>query len=180
MSMTAFELMAKLSLDKSNYDKGLTDAESQGNNAGGKIGNALGNAAKVGMGLVTAATGAAAVALGKLASQAVSSYAQYEQLVGGVEKLYQDASDKVVEYADKAYMTSGMSANNYMEIATSFSAALINSLGGDMDKAADMTDLAMRSISDNVNVFGSDIQSVQMAFQGFAKQNYTINLMSAA
>lgn len=105
---------------------------------------------------------------------AVSSYSAYEQLAGGVDKLYQGASDKVKQYAQNAYKTSGMSANQYMEQATSFSAALINSLGGDVDKAADLTDVAMRAMSDNVNTFGSDMQSVQYAFQGFAKQNYTM------
>lgn len=174
MSMTAFELMAKLSLDKKEYDSGLNNAENEGRNAGSKIGNALGNAAKVGMGLITAATGVAATGLGILGKQAVSSYAQYEQLIGGVEKLYGEASDKLVAYAHEGYMTAGMSANQYMEIATSFSSALINSLGGDVDKAADMTDLAMQSISDNVNIFGSSMESVQMAFQGFAKQNFVM------
>lgn len=172
--MNFLNLMATLGLDKKNYENGLKEAENQGQNSGSKIGNALGNAAKVGLGLVTAATGAAATGLAVMAKQAVSSYAQYEQLVGGVEKLYQDASNKVIDYANRAYKTSGMSANRYMEVATSFSASLINSLGGDMDKAADMTDIAMRSISDNVNVFGSDMESVQYAFQGFAKQNYTM------
>lgn len=174
MSMTAFELMAKLSLDKKEYDAGLNNAENEGRNAGSKIGNALGNAAKVGMGLLTAATGAAATGLGILGKQAVSSYAQYEQLIGGVEKLYGEASDKLIAYAHEGYMTAGMSANQYMEIATSFSSALINSLGGDMDKAADMTDLAMQSISDNVNIFGSNMESVQNAFQGFAKGQYML------
>ena len=105
---------------------------------------------------------------------AFESYAQYEQLVGGVDKLFGDASDKLQQYAQQAYATSGMSANEYMEQVTSFSAALINSLGGDTAKAADQADVAMRAISDNVNTFGSDMDSVQSAFQGFAKQNYTM------
>lgn len=105
---------------------------------------------------------------------AFDSYAQYEQLVGGVDKLFGDASDKLQEYAQQAYSTSGMSANQYMEQVTSFSAALINSLGGDTAAAAEQADVAMRAMSDNVNTFGTDMQSVQMAFQGFAKQNYTM------
>lgn len=150
------------------------EAESAGTSAGNKLSGALGTSLKVGLGVATAAIGAATAAIGKFASSAVSSYAEYEQLVGGVDKLYGEASDKLQEFADQAYMTAGMSANTYMETATSFSASLINSLGGDVDKAADMTDVAMKAISDNVNVFGSDMESVTNAFQGFAKQNYTM------
>ncbi len=150
------------------------EADSAGKSAGGKISGALGGALKVGLGAATAAVGAASAAVGKFASEAVSSYANYEQLVGGVDKLYGSASEKLQGFADQAYKTAGMSANAYMETATSFSASLINSLGRDVDKAADMTDVAMRAISDNVNVFGSDMGSVTNAFQGFAKQNYTM------
>lgn len=150
------------------------EADSAGKSAGSKLSGALGGALKTGLGVATAAVGAATAAVGAFASAAVSSYASYEQLVGGVDKLYGDASQKLQEFADQAYMTSGMSANAYMETATSFSAALINSLGGDVDAAADMTDVAMKAISDNVNVFGSDMESVTNAFQGFAKQNYTM------
>ena len=105
---------------------------------------------------------------------AVEGYASYEQLAGGVKKLYGDASNTVMRFAQDAYKTSGMSANQYMEQATSFSAALVSSLGGDTAAAARQTDVAMRAISDNVNTFGSDMDSVQNAFQGFAKQNYTM------
>lgn len=105
---------------------------------------------------------------------AFDSYAQYQQLVGGVDKLFGDASGKLQEYAQQAYSTSGMSANQYMEQVTSFSAALINSLGGDTAAAAEQADVAMRAMSDNVNTFGTDMESVQTAFQGFAKQNYTM------
>ena len=155
---------------------GLLDKEagSAGKSAGSKLSGALGGALKTGLTAATAAVGAATAAVGAFATAAVSGYASYEQLVGGVDKLYGDASEKLQKFADQAYMTSGMSANAYMETATSFSAALINSLGGDVDAAADMTDVAMKAISDNVNVFGSDMTSVTNAFQGFAKQNYTM------
>lgn len=106
--------------------------------------------------------------------QAVDAYGNYEQLADGVKKLYGDASKAVMDNAKQAYKTSGMSANQYMEQATMFSASLVNSLKGDTKKAADLTDVAMRAISDNFNTFGSDIQSVQNAFQGFSKQNYTM------
>ena len=150
------------------------EADAAGKSAGSKLSGALGGALKVGLGVTTAAIGAATAAVGKFAQEAVSSYANYEQLVGGVDKLYGEASQKLQGYADQAFITSGMSANAYMETATSFSASLINSLGGDVDKAADMTDVAMKAISDNVNVFGSDMESVTNAYQGFAKQNYTM------
>lgn len=134
----------------------------------------LGQAAKVvGTAIVgaTAAAGAGAVAIGKAA---VDSYASYEQMVGGVDKLFGDASGKLQQYAAQAYQTSGMSANQYMEQATSFSAALINSLGGDTARAADMADVAMRAMSDNVNVFGSNAEDVQNAIMGISRQNYTM------
>lgn len=158
------------------------EAEAAGGEAGGKLGSKLlsvasgaikngaailGKASAVAFGAATAATGA-------LAKSAVESYAQYEQLVGGVDKLYKDASGQIQKYADQAYATAGMSANQYMETATSFSASLINSLGGDTKKAAELTDVAMRAMSDNVNVFGSNMGDVEHAFQGFAKQNYTM------
>lgn len=134
----------------------------------------LGQAAKVvgtAIAGATAAAGAGAVAIGKAA---VDSYASYEQMVGGVDKLFGDASGKLQQYAAQAYQTSGMSANQYMEQATSFSAALINSLGGDTARAADMADVAMRAMSDNVNVFGSNAEDVQNAIMGISRQNYTM------
>lgn len=146
------------------------EAESAGKDGGISIGRGI----AAGIGVASAAIGAASAAVGKFASDAVSSYANYEQLVGGVDKLYGDASEKLQRFADEAYKTSGMSANAYMETATSFSASLISSLGGDVNTAANMTDVAMRSISDNVNTFGSDMQSVTNAFQGFAKGQFTM------
>ena len=104
----------------------------------------------------------------------VSSYADYEQLVGGVETLFKDSADKVMEYANRAFQTAGMSANEYMQNVTSFSASLISSLGGDTDKAADVANMALVSMSDNANKMGSSLESVTMAFQGFAKGQYML------
>lgn len=174
MSLNVFELMAKISLDKTEYDKSLKAAGADTQSFGSKLSGGLAAAAKVGLAAATTAVTAASGALVGLSKAAVSNYASYEQLVGGVDKLYGEASEKIQQYADNAYKTAGMSANAYMETATSFSAALINSLEGDVNKAADITDIAMRAMSDNVNIFGSDFQSVQYAFQGFAKQNYTM------
>ena len=115
--------------------------------------------------------GSALVSVGK---QALTSYADYEQLVGGVETLFGKAAPAVQKYADEAYKTSGLSANKYMETVTSFSASLISSLDGDTAQAAKVADRAIRDMSDNANKMGTDIGSIQNAYQGFAKQNYTM------
>lgn len=105
---------------------------------------------------------------------AIGHYAEYEQLVGGVETLFKDSSDKLIGYAKKAYKTAGMSSNRYMDTATSFAASLIQGLGGDTAKAVELTNLAITDMSDNANKMGTDIGSIQDAYQGFAKQNYTM------
>ena len=112
--------------------------------------------------------------IGELTVKAVGNYADYEQLVGGVETLFKDSSDELLGYAENAYKTAGLSANNYMETATSFAASLIQGLGGDTAKAVKLTDLAITDMSDNANKMGTDIASIQTAYQGFAKQNYTM------
>lgn len=124
----------------------------------------------------TAAAAAAAVAgvAMKLGKEVVSSYADYEQLVGGVETLFRDSAGIVQDYAENAYKTAGLSANEYMETVTGFSASLISSLGGDTEKAARYADMAITDMSDNANKMGSDMASIQNAYQGFAKQNYTM------
>lgn len=124
----------------------------------------------------TAAAAAAAVAGAafKLGKEVVSSYADYEQLVGGVETLFKDSAGIVQGYAENAYKTAGLSANEYMETVTGFSASLISSLGGDTEKAARYADMAITDMSDNANKMGSDMASIQNAYQGFAKQNYTM------
>lgn len=114
---------------------------------------------------------AAVAAFGKAA---LDAYANYEQLAGGIETLFKDASGTVMKYADNAYKTSGLSANRYMEQVTSFSASLLQSLGGDTQKAAQYADRAVIDMSDNANKMGSSMRSIQDAYQGFAKQNYTM------
>jgi phage-related protein len=115
--------------------------------------------------------GSALVNVGK---QAIESYADYEQLVGGVDTLFKDSSKKVQEYANNSYKTAGISANQYMEQITSFSASLISSLGGDTEKASEYGNRAIIDMSDNANKMGTDISMLQNAYQGFAKQNYTM------
>ena len=105
---------------------------------------------------------------------AFDAYADYEQLVGGIDTLFKGSSKRVHDYASKAYMNVGVSANEYMETVTSFSASLLQSLAGDTDKAADISNMAMVDMSDNVNKMGSSMESVQNAYKGFAKQNYTM------
>lgn len=109
-----------------------------------------------------------------LTKTAVGNYAEYEQLVGGVETLFKDSSGQLIQYAEGAYKTAGLSANDYMNTATSFAASLIQGLGGDTAKAVEITNLAITDMSDNANKMGTDMESIQNAYQGFAKQNYTM------
>lgn len=115
-----------------------------------------------------------AAKMADVTKSAVGHYAEYEQLVGGVETLFKDSSGKLIDYAKKAYKTAGMSSNQYMDTATSFAASLIQGLGGDTAKAVELTNLAITDMSDNANKMGTDIGSIQDAYQGFAKQNYTM------
>lgn len=124
--------------------------------------------------IATVAVTAFGAAVGYLVKQSVSAYAEFEQLVGGVETLFKESSDKVIKYANEAYKTAGVSANQYMSIVTSFSASLLQSLGGDTDAAADIANQALIDMSDNANKMGTSMEAIQNAYQGFAKQNYTM------
>ena len=168
--MDVLKLRAVLGLDKSEYDSGLEDAESGAYKAGQAIGSAMKTSAKVAM----AGIGVAAAGIGALVKSSVDAYADYEQLIGGVETLFKDSAGKVEEYANNAYKTAGLSANEYMETVTGFSAALLQSLGGDTAKAAEVADMAITDMADNANKMGTSMESIQTAYQGFAKQNYTM------
>lgn len=170
MSVSVFDLFAKIKLDSSEYDKGLDDAEKRSGDVGSKIGSGLAAAGKA----AGVAIGAAATAVAGLTIQAKNAYAEQEQLVGGVETLFGKASKSVIENAKQAFTTAGMSANEYMETVTSFSASLIQSLGGDTKKAAEYADMALVDMSDNANKMGTSMESIQNAYQGFAKQNYNM------
>lgn len=167
---TLFELAAKLTLDKSEFDKGVSDADSKGQGLGKKLSGALGVASKA----VIAGVGAAATAIGTLTKTALDGYSSYEQLVGGVETLFTSSADKVMQYANVAYKTAGLSANQYMETATSFAASLLQSVGGNTEKAADLANQAIIDMSDNANKMGTDMEAIQNAYMGFSKQNYTM------
>lgn len=218
--MNLFELFVKIGVDD------------QASNQISKITKGLGNGLKTAAKIGTAAVGAAATGIVALTKSAVENYAEYEQLVGGVETLFTDsrtsaeafadsisgssdaikefqkannlavdgilgpktmaaieakygqmqemstkAVDMVKENAANAYKTAGMSANEYMSTVTSFSASLIQSLGGDTEAAAEYADRAIVSMSDNANKMGTSMEMIQNAYQGFAKQNYTIKFI---
>ena len=137
------------------------EADSAGSSFGGKM---VGMIKKV----------IAAAAIGKALSASISEGAALEQSLGGIETLFKDSADKVKANAAKAYQTAGMSANDYMELTTSFSASLLSSLAGDTSKAADVSDMAMVDMSDNANKMGTNMEDIKNAYQGFAKQNYTM------
>src|SRR5574344_2861765 len=160
--MNWMDLFVKISVDD--------QASSQVETIGSKLKGGLATAAKVGAAAVAAA-GAAVVAIGK---QAVNNYAEYEQLVGGVETLFKQSADTVMGYAENAYKTAGLSANEYMSTVTSFSASLLQSLGGDTEAAAKYADMAITDMSDNANKMGTDMELIQNAYRGFAKSNYTM------
>lgn len=154
--------------------KELKNTEEKTSSFGSKLGGVMKKAAKAVGETLVKATEAAAVAVAGLSVAAVESFADYEQLVGGVDTLFGEASQKVQKYADEAYRTAGMSANAYMETVTSFSASLLQSLDGDTNAAAEAANQAVIDMSDNANKMGTSIESIQNAYQGFAKQNYTM------
>ncbi len=151
----------------------IDDAGDAADDSEGKFSKLSGTLKTVGiaMGAVVTAAAAAAVSLGKAV---VEAYGEYEQLVGGIDTLFKDSSASLQEYANNAYKTAGMSANDYMSTVTSFSASLIQSLGGDTEAAVKYADMAITDMADNANKMGTDISLIQNAYQGFAKQNYTM------
>ena len=192
--MDLMKLMVRIGADTSEAEKGISRVS--------KLGNTLSKGLKTAAKGATIAIGAAATAVGFLTKSAVQAYSQYEQLVGGVETLFGAGGKSLEEYAEsvgksttavrreynvlvksqntvlqnskKAYKTAGMSANEYMETVTSFSASLIQSLGGDTAKAATLADKAIIDMSDNANKMGTDIENIKNAYAGFAKGNFTM------
>ena len=200
--MDVLDLYAKISLDKSEYDKGLDEASNESKSFGSKLAGGLGSAVKTVAKVGAAAVAAGASAAAAITKQAVSAYADYEQLVGGVETLFGTGGKSLEEYAasvgkttdqakeeyqklmatqakvvansEKAFQTAGLSSNQYMETVTGFSASLISSLGNDTQKAAEYADRAIIDMSDNANKMGTDIEAIQNAYSGFAKGNFTM------
>lgn len=186
--MELFTLFGKIAIENGDANRAIDSTVDKAKSLGSAIGSGLGKAGNV-VGTVLSKVGDVAIFLGKataagvaagaagvaaLTNAAVQGYADYEQLVGGVETLFKDSAGVVQGYADNAYKTSGLSANQYMETVTSFSASLLQSLKGDTAAAADYAEMAVTDMSDNANKMGSDMTSIQNAYQGFAKQNYTM------
>ena len=170
---TLFDLQAVIRLDSNQFENGVKQAEKSGSSLATSLKSGLATAAKVG----AAAVGAAATAIGALTTAAVNNYAEYEQLVGGIETLFEDLSWDVGQNAAKAFQTAGLSANEYMSTAMSFAASLNQSLRateGNIARSADLTDKAILDMADNANKMGTSIESIQYAYAGFAKQNYTM------
>ena len=160
--MNLMELFVKIGVDDQASSKvgSITD----------KIGGGLKTAANIGVKAITAAS----TAIVGLTGLAIKNYAEYEQLVGGVETLFGNSADRLMGYAEKAYMTAGMSANQYMSIATSFSASLLQSLGDDTKAAADYADMAMQDMADNANKMGTNIDIIQQTYQSLARGNFAM------
>ena len=170
-----------LALSSKAFDKGVESAKKKSDGFADKLKDGFGKAIKAVGKAIVAATTAVAAGIAKLTQASLASYGEYEQLVGGVETLFKQSADTVMGYAENAYKTAGLSANEYMNTVTSFSASLLQSLGGDTEAAAKYADMAITDMSDNANKMGTSMEMIQNAYQGFSKQNYTINnLMSAA
>lgn len=153
---------------KSNLSRELDGGmQAAGEEAGGTLGSSLVEKMKT-------VVKAGAVAIGALIGGSLMEGAKLEQSIGGIETMFKDSYSKVEKYANEAYKTAGVSADSYMEQVTSFSAALLQSLGGNTNKAAESANQALQDMSDNANKFGTDMESIQWAYQGFAKQNYTM------
>ena len=178
MSSSIFELFGTIMLNTGGAEKQLANISAAGKKVGGVLGKGfkLAGQAALQMGkVIGAGVAAGTTAMGKLVSSAMNAYASYEQLEGGVKKLFgDDAQNLVMEYARNAYRTAGLSANEYMDTVTSFSASLISSLGKDTVAAAAYADLAITDMADNANTFGTSMEDIQNAYKGFSKGNYTM------
>mgnify|MGYP004525800781 FL=1 len=180
ISQEQYDSLRREIIETENSLDDLTKAANQSNTALEKIGATADKVASGAQKVADATAGISRAAQTGLAAAAaatvkiVDSYADYEQLIGGVETLFKSDAKTLVNYANNAYKTAGLSANAYMEAATGFAASLVSSLGGDTKKAVEMADMAITDMADNANKMGSDIQSIQNAYQGFAKQNYTM------
>lgn len=169
--MELFKIFGRIALKgQEETEDGLDSVAGKASGVGQVLLKGIGTFAKWG----AAAATAAATATAALVKSAVTAYSDYEQLVGGVETLFKDSASEVQKYAANAYQTAGLSANEYMETVTGFSASLLQSLDGDTKAAAEKANVAITDMSDNANKMGTSMESIQNAYQGFAKQNYTM------
>lgn len=166
--MNLLDLFVKIKVDTGEVDKELDQTGKKATNFGELLKANLASQAIIG------GVKAVAGAIKNIGQAAIENYGEYEQLVGGVETLFKTSADTVMQYASNAYQTAGMSANEYMTTVTAFSASLLQSMGNDTDAAAEKANLAITDMSDNANKMGSSMESIQNAYSGFAKQNYTM------
>ena len=171
--MNNAEVLIKFKGDSSQLDKTTDQVKSNVSSKMGSVAKGIGSAFLKG-------TAVASAAMVGMVAKGVQEYAKLEQSIGGVETLFKDSADTVIANAKRAYETAGVDANKYMEQVTSFSASLLKGLNGDTAATAKIADTAIKDMADNANTFGTSMESIQTAYQGFAKQNYTINLMSVA
>lgn len=172
-----FRLFGEIAIQNEAANKAIADTTKRAGSASNSIKKSfekIGSAAVKCGKAVAAGLAVGATAMGALLKSSIGEYADYEQFVGGIETLFKESQGKVMEYANSAYKTAGLSANEYMETVTSFSASLLQGLDGDTERAAEMANLAITDMADNANKMGSDMTSIQNAYQGFAKQNYTL------
>lgn len=175
--MEVFKILGRIAVSNEDANEKIEETGDKAEKTSKKMSSVFGNIGKFALKaakVAVVATTAMATGIAGITAKAVSEYADYEQLVGGVETLFKDSSDKVVEYANNAYKTAGLSANDYMDTVTSFSASLLQGLEGDTAQAAEYANLAITDMSDNANKMGTSMEMIQNAYQGFAKQNYTM------
>ena len=166
--MDLMSLVARLSLDSSEYEQGLGNAEDRAKKS--TLGSTLKTVGK----MAAAGLAAATTAVVGLTTSAVQSYSEFQQLEGGIETLFGDAAPQVMKNASDAFKTAGMSMNDYMETSITSAASLLNSLGGDQAKAADLMDMSIQDMADNVNKMGTSMEAVQNAYRGFSRGNFTM------
>lgn len=173
MALEIFRLMGSIFIDNKAADASLAKTDQKAEGVGKTLADGMQTAGKWAGAIAQASAivGGAMIAAG---TAAVNQYADYEQAMGGIVTLFDTSADKVIANAEQAYKTAGITATEYMEQVTSFSASLLQSLGGDTSAAAELADMAIRDMADNANKMGTSVSSIQSAYQGFAKQNYTM------
>ena len=177
MILDLFKLVGSIAIKDEEARKAVDNVSKEGEKTESKLSkvfSGIGKGAAVAGKAIMTGIGIASSAIVAIGASAIKSYADYEQLVGGVETLFKDSADRLMQYAASAYTTAGMSANDYMSTATSFAASLVSSLEGDTEAAVEYANMAITDMSDNANKMGTDISMIQNAYQGFAKGNYTM------
>lgn len=173
MAVNLFSLVGSIMVDNTAANNSIAKTDEKASNLATKFKKFASGTKAVAGGIAKVASATSAIA-GAAAISAASNYAQFEQLEGGIETLFGDAADKMLEYSSQAFQTAGLSANDYLDTVMGFSASLLQSMEGNTDLAAEKANQAIIDMSDNANKMGSDMQSIQNAYAGFAKQNYNM------